>query len=81
MGFVVGFSKPGWDCPYYLTRFIKDGDGFRPVGTVPPQGCPVQVLIDSTRALPPCVFPFRSAWFIAQNMRRVGYQAEVQYVK
>lgn len=81
MGFVVGFSKPGWDRPYYLTKFVKDGVGFRPLGIVPRVGFSVQCLFDLSRDYLPCVFSFRGAWFIAQNMRRAGYQAEVQYVR
>lgn len=81
MGYVVGFSKAGWDRPYYLTRFVKDGDGFRPLGIVPRVGFSVQDLFNISRSHLPTVFSFQGAWFIAQNMRRAGYQAEVQYVK
>lgn len=67
MGFVVGFWRPGWDSKYYLSTFVKSGDCFRPLGCG----------LHDTQL----ILSFRGAWFIAQNMRRAGYQAEVQYVK
>lgn len=69
MGYVVLFAPPNFPIPFYLKAFIADGDRFRPVGLPRPE-----------RLLAPR-FSFRGAWFIAQNMRRAGYQAEVQYVK
>lgn len=69
MGFVIRFTVGSLVYPVYFTDFVKKGDSFLPIG------------VPRTRRGEASRFPFRIAWFIVQNMRRVGYQAEVQYVK